>query len=37
MAVYIVQKNDSLSSIAKKLGISNWRTLYDQNKSINRK
>lgn len=34
MAVYIVQKNDSLSSIAKKLGISNWRTLYDQNKSI---
>lgn len=34
MAVYIVQKNDSLSSIAKKLGISNWRTLYDQNKSV---
>lgn len=34
MAVYIVQKNDSLSSIAKKLGISNWRTLYEQNKSV---
>lgn len=34
MATYIVQKNDSLSSIAKKLGISNWRTLYDQNKSV---
>ena len=34
MAVYIVQKGDTLSSIAKKLGISNWRTLYDQNKSV---
>jgi LysM repeat protein len=34
MAVYIVQKNDSLSSIAKKLGIPNWRTLYEQNKSV---
>lgn len=34
MATYIVQKNDSLSSIAKKLGISNWRTLYEQNKSV---
>ena len=34
MAVYIVQKNDSLSSIAKKLGIPSWRTLYDQNKAV---
>ena len=34
MAVYIVQKGDTLSSIAKKLGISNWRTLYDQNRSV---
>lgn len=34
MAVYIVQRGDTLSGIAKKLGISNWRTLYDQNKSV---
>lgn len=34
MAVYIVQRGDTLSGIAKKLGISNWRTLYDQNRSV---
>lgn len=34
MATYIVKSGDTLSGIAKKLGISNWRTLYDQNKSI---
>lgn len=34
MATYIVKSGESLSSIAKKLGISNWRTLYDQNKSV---
>lgn len=34
MATYIVRSGDTLSGIAKKLGISNWRTLYDQNKSI---
>lgn len=34
MAVYIVKPGDTLSGIAKKLGISNWRTLYDQNKSV---
>ena len=34
MAVYIVQRGDSLSKIAKKLGIPNWRTLYEQNKAV---
>jgi len=34
MAVYIVQKNDSLSKIAQKLGISSWRDLYEANKSV---
>ena len=34
MATYIVQRGDTLSGIAKKLGIPNWRTLYEQNKSV---
>lgn len=34
MATYIVKSGDTLSGIAKKLGISNWRTLYEQNKSV---
>lgn len=34
MAVYIVQRGETLSGIAKKLGIPNWRTLYEQNKSV---
>ena len=34
MATYIVQRGDSLSGIAKKLGIPNWRTLYEQNKAV---
>lgn len=34
MATYIVRSGDTLGSISKKLGISNWRTLYDQNKSV---
>lgn len=34
MAVYIVQSGDTLSGIAKKLGIPDWRTLYEGNKSI---
>lgn len=34
MAVYVVQPGDSLSKIAKKLGISNWRDLYEANKSV---
>lgn len=34
MATYIVKSGDSLSSIAKKLGIPNWRTLYEQNKAV---
>jgi len=34
MATYIVQRGDSLSRIAKKLGIPNWRTLYEQNKAV---
>ena len=34
MATYIVQRGDSLSKIAKKLGIPNWRTLYEQNKAV---
>ena len=33
MATYIVQKNDSLSKIAQKLGIPDWKVLYEQNKS----
>ena len=34
MAVYTVQKGDTLSSIAKKLGYSNWQDLYNSNKSV---
>lgn len=34
MAVYIVKGGDTLSGIAKKLGIPNWRTLYEANKGI---
>ena len=34
MAVYIVRNGDSLSAIAKKLNIPNWRTLYETNKAI---
>lgn len=34
MATYIVRGGDTLGGIAKKLGISNWRTLYEQNKSV---
>lgn len=34
MAVYIVQPGDTLSGIAKKLGIPDWRTLYETNKGI---
>lgn len=34
MAVYVVQPGDSLSKIAKKLGISNWRDLYNLNKKV---
>ena len=34
MAVYIVQKGDTLSSIARSKGIPDWRTLYEANKSI---
>jgi murein DD-endopeptidase MepM/ murein hydrolase activator NlpD len=34
MATYIVQRGDTLSGIAKKLGIPNWRTLYEQNKAV---
>lgn len=34
MAVYTVRKRDTLSGIAKKLGIPNWRTLYEQNKAV---
>lgn len=34
MAVYIVKAGDTLSSIAKKLGYSNWQDLYTQNKEI---
>lgn len=31
---YTVMSGDTLSGIAKKLGISNWRTLYNNNKDI---
>lgn len=34
MATYVVKPGDTLSGIAKKLGISNWQNLYNQNKSI---
>lgn len=34
MATYIVQRGETLSGIAKKLGIPNWRTLYEQNKAV---
>lgn len=34
MAVYIVQPGDTLSGIARKLGIPDWRTLYETNKSV---
>ena len=34
MAIYKVQRGETLSGIAKKLGIPNWRTLYEQNKSV---
>lgn len=34
MATYVVKSGDTLSGIAKKLGISNWQTLYNQNKSV---
>jgi hypothetical protein len=34
MAVYIVKPGDTLSGISKKLGIPNWRTLYETNKSV---
>jgi len=34
MAVYIVKGGDTLSGISKKLGIPNWRTLYETNKGI---
>ncbi len=31
---YTVQKGDTLSGIARKLGISNWNTLYNNNKDV---
>ena len=34
MAVYTVKSGDTLSSIAQKLGISSWQTLYSNNKSV---
>lgn len=34
MAVYTIQRGDTLSSIAQKLGYSNWRDLYNLNKSV---
>lgn len=34
MAVYTVKSGDTLSSIAKKLGYSNWQDLYNLNKSV---
>ena len=34
MATYIVKKGDTLSGIAKKLGIPDWKVLYEQNKSV---
>lgn len=34
MAIYTVKSGDTLGGIASKLGISNWRTLYETNKSV---
>jgi LysM repeat protein len=34
MAVYTVKSGDTLSGIARKLGIPSWRTLYEANKSV---
>lgn len=34
MAIYTVKAGDTLSSIAKKLGYSNWQDLYNLNKSV---
>ena len=34
MAVYTVRSGDTLSSIAKKLGYSNWQDLYNRNKGV---
>ena len=34
MAIYTVQRGDTLSSIAKKLEYSNWQDLYNLNKSV---
>lgn len=34
MAVYTVKAGDTLSSIAKKLGYSNWQDLYNLNKGV---
>ena len=31
---YTVQRGDTLSGIAKKLGIADWRTLYNKNKDV---
>ncbi len=32
--IYVVVKGDTLSGIAKKLGITNWRILYNKNKDV---
>lgn len=34
MAVYIVQPGDTLSGIARKLGIPDWKTLYSTNQAV---
>jgi len=34
MSIYVVKPGDTLSAIANRLGISNWRTLYDANKAL---
>ena len=34
MAVYIVQPGDTLSGIARKLGIPDWKTLYNTNRGV---
>ena len=34
MATYIVKPGDSLSAIAKRLGLSGWQELYNRNKSV---
>lgn len=31
---YVVQRGDTLSGIAKKLGIADWHTLYDNNRDV---